>query len=81
LLVMTAGFFGAHSIASGWVGARARSGRAQATSLYNLFYYAGSSLFGWLGGLAFLAGWIGTAVMVACLAGCALLVAVSGARD
>jgi len=39
-------------------------GRPQATSLYTLVYYAGSSLFGWLGGLAFETGWTGTASMV-----------------
>jgi len=72
LVTMTAGFFGSHSIASGWVGHRARTGKAQATSLYNLFYYGGSSLFGWLGGYAFLAGWRGTAGMVIVLA-CAAL--------
>ena len=72
LVVMTTGFFGAHSTASGWVGYRAQVGRAQATSLYNLFYYAGSSLFGWLGGYAFVAGWWGTATMVMALAVVAL---------
>jgi MFS transporter, YNFM family, putative membrane transport protein len=56
LVVLTAGFFGAHAIASGWVGARAHTGRAQAASLYNLFYYLGSSVLGWVGGM-FLAGW------------------------
>ncbi|MGH3352263.1 MAG: MFS transporter [Nocardioides sp.] len=64
LLVFTTAYFAAHSIASGWVGPTATSGIAQATSLYTLFYYAGSSLFGWLGGLAFMAGWTGTASMV-----------------
>jgi len=68
LVVLTAGFFGAHAVASGWVGVQARAGTAQATSLYNLFYYGGSSLFGWLGGYAFLAGWWGTAAMVMGLA-------------
>ncbi|MER7609682.1 MFS transporter [Nocardioides sp. NPDC127503] len=64
LLLFTTAYFSAHSIASGWVGPMATSGIAQATSLYTLFYYAGSSLFGWLGGLAFAAGWTGTASMV-----------------
>ncbi|WP_228265963.1 MFS transporter [Microlunatus elymi] len=81
LVILTAGFFGAHSIAAGWVGARARTGKAQATSLYNLFYYGGSSLFGWLGGVAYLVGWFGTASMVLLLAAAALLIAVVGARD
>lgn len=64
LLLFTTAYFSAHSIASGWVGPMATTGIAQATSLYTLFYYAGSSLFGWLGGLAFAAGWTGTASMV-----------------
>ncbi|WP_338144181.1 MFS transporter [Nocardioides turkmenicus] len=64
LLLFATAYFAAHSIASGWVGPMATTGVAQATSLYTLFYYAGSSLFGWLGGLAFAAGWTGTAAMV-----------------
>lgn len=59
LLAFTAGFFGAHSVASGWapVAARADS-RAQASSLYYLGYYGGSSLFGWCLGFVFAgAGW------------------------
>jgi MFS transporter, YNFM family, putative membrane transport protein len=69
LLVATAGFFAGHAVASGWTGAEAIVGRAQASSLYNLFYYAGSSLFGWLGGVFFVSwGWAGTAGMITFLA-------------
>jgi predicted MFS family arabinose efflux permease len=69
LLLATAGFFAGHAVASGWTGTEATTGRAQASSLYNLFYYAGSSLFGWLGGVFFVAwGWAGTAAMIASLA-------------
>ncbi|MFC4244769.1 MFS transporter [Gryllotalpicola reticulitermitis] len=69
LVVLTAGFFAAHSIASGWTAARAVVGRAQATSLYNLFYYLGSSVVGWAGGVVFThAGWDATALAVAGLA-------------
>jgi predicted MFS family arabinose efflux permease len=69
LVVLTVGFFAAHSIASGWSGARARVGRAQAASLYNLFYYLGSSIVGWLGGLVFIhAGWSATVAVVCALA-------------
>jgi predicted MFS family arabinose efflux permease len=68
LVVLTAGFFGAHSVASGWSGARARHDRSQATSLYNFWYYAGSSLFGYLGGVAFQRlGWAGLVGMVVAL--------------
>ncbi|WP_427018835.1 MFS transporter [Pseudarthrobacter sp. P1] len=59
LVLFTAGFFGAHAIASGWTGAIAvDGGRAQAASLYNLSYYAGSSVLGWAMGLLFQSlGW------------------------
>jgi predicted MFS family arabinose efflux permease len=59
LLLFTAGFFGAHAIASGWTPVAAGpSSRAQASSLYYFAYYAGSSLFGWALGLVFgLADW------------------------
>lgn len=72
LVVATAGFFGAHSIAAGWTGQLATAGKAQASSLYNLFYYGGSSVIGWFGGVAFdERGWTAVAVtilMLACLA-------------
>lgn len=64
LLVFTAGFFAAHAIASGWVGAIATKGRAQAGSLYNLFYYGGSSLLGWVAGFELHRyGWPGVALL------------------
>ncbi|MEO9247461.1 MFS transporter [Citricoccus nitrophenolicus] len=68
VVVFTGGFFAAHAVASGWAGAAAVAGRAQSASLYNFGYYAGSSLFGWLGGV-FLsaAGWPGTVLMTAVL--------------
>ena len=69
LVVATAGFFGAHSIASGWAGRAAPVGRAQASSLYNLFYYGGSSVVGWFGGVAFDGGgWTAVAATVLVLA-------------
>jgi len=69
LVVATAGFFGAHSIASGWTGQLAPTGKAQASSLYNLFYYGGSSVVGWFGGVAFDGGgWAAVAVTILALA-------------
>ncbi|WP_445678611.1 MFS transporter [Radicibacter daui] len=60
LAVTTFGFFGGHSIASSWVGRRARSARAQASALYLFFYYAGSSILGTAGGFAWTGmGWAG----------------------
>ena len=72
LVVGTVGFFGAHAIATGWAGRAATVGKAQASSLYNLFYYAGSSIIGWFGGIALIhAGWTGVALTVLVLAGIA----------
>ena len=79
LVIATAGFFAAHAVVSGWTTYEATTGRAQASSLYILAYYAGSSVFGWLGGVCFdRAGWTGTAALILLLAltamGLALLV-------
>lgn len=76
LPIQTAGFFGSHSIASSWVGRRALHDKAQASSLYLFFYYAGSSIggtaggafwsaFGWGGVVAMIAGFILTAIVLA----------------
>jgi predicted MFS family arabinose efflux permease len=82
LLVATAGFFGAHAIASGWTGQLATVGKAQASSLYNLAYYAGSSVIGWFGGLAFdAAGWTAVALTILALEAGAAVVAVIVLRD
>lgn len=74
LVLFTAGFFGAHSIASSWAPVLAEPGsRAQAPALYYLGYYAGSSLFGWLLGIVFgRAGWewlLGVTIGMGLLAG------------
>ncbi|WP_026174768.1 MFS transporter [Acaricomes phytoseiuli] len=74
LVILTAGFFAAHAIASGWVPLRATTGPAQASALYNLGYYAGSSVIGWVCGLVFQsAGWNGLALAVTGLASIALV--------
>jgi predicted MFS family arabinose efflux permease len=76
LLIATAGFFGAHSIASGWTGRSAPVGKAQASSLYNLFYYGGSSVFGWFGGVAYDGhGWAAVAITIVALVVTAAVVA------
>ena len=81
LALATAGFFAAHAVASGWAAAAAIGGRAQASSLYNLAYYAGSSLFGWLGGVFFVGfGWSAAVGMIAALVAVAAIVAVTGLR-
>lgn len=74
LVALTAGFFAAHAVASGWVGSRAAPGvRAQASALYTFAYYLGSSLVGWLGGLALAAG--GWGAVVGCVGALAVLAA------
>ena len=63
--LFTVGFFAAHTSASGMVGRRATTGRSQASALYLLAYYAGSSLGGWAGGLAYeRAAWPGVVAYV-----------------
>ena len=82
LAVFTAGFFGAHSIASGWVSERARTARAAAASLYLFAYYLGSSVFGSLGGLFWSRdGWPGVMALVGGLVLLTLAVAASLMRS
>lgn len=53
LLVFTASFFAMHSTASGWIGVVATRDRAEASSMYLLCYYLGSSVLGALAGVVF----------------------------
>ena len=48
--ILTFGFFGSHSVASSWVGKCGGLDKAQASSLYLLFYYIGASVIGVVGG-------------------------------
>lgn len=82
LVVFTAGFFGAHAVASGWTPVAAvPEARAQASSLYYLGYYGGSSLFGWLLGIAFgSVGWGWFLAIVVALCAAAILLAVAALR-
>ena len=60
IAIFTFGFFGSHSLASSWVGYWAIHDKAQASSLYLFFYYAGSSIGGTAGGTFWSAfGWGG----------------------
>lgn len=66
ITVFTFGFFAPHSIASGWVSRRALHDKAQASSLYLFFYYAGSSVGGTVGGIFWMKyGWEGVLAMIA----------------
>ncbi|HBS60062.1 MAG TPA: MFS transporter [Firmicutes bacterium] len=75
--VFTFGFFGSHAVASGWVAKSAAADRAQASSLYLLFYYVGSSVIGFVGG-EFLrwAGWNGLVLLVSGALVIALLIGI-----
>ena len=76
MLVFTFGFFGAHSVASSWIGRRARVAKGQASSLYLFSYYAGSSVAGTLGGVFWhYAGWNGIGLFIGALLAIALLIA------
>lgn len=68
MAILTFGFFGAHSVASSWVGANARRAKAQASSLYLFAYYLGSSTIGTLGGVFWVNGaWPGVVALLASL--------------
>jgi YNFM family putative membrane transporter len=82
LVVVTIGFFSAHTLASSWVGRRSSQlpdgSPAVASSIYLFAYYAGTSLGGTLGGLAFDAGaWPGLVAYVTVLLGTALFLALA----
>ena len=58
--LFTFGFFASHSVASSWVGRRARAPKALASAIYLFFYYLGSSVIGSFCGVVWSrAGWAG----------------------
>lgn len=63
LAVFTYGFFGVHSNACAWAPQSCKNDKAQVSALYMLFYYAGASALGTVGGV-FLTdyGWLGIVV-------------------
>ncbi|WP_134500376.1 MFS transporter [Microvirga pakistanensis] len=76
IAAVTFGFFGAHSVASSWVGSRAIHAKAQASALYLFCYYAGSSAMGTLGGVFWTTwGWSGVASLVAAMLIAAITIA------
>jgi YNFM family putative membrane transporter len=82
IATVTFGFFGAHSVASSWVGLRAKHAKAQAAALYLFFYYLGSSVAGAAGGLFWgMARWPGVVAFVAGMLTVALGIAIIGTRD
>jgi YNFM family putative membrane transporter len=76
MLMFTFGFFGAHSVASSWIGRRALKAKGQASSLYLFSYYVGSSIAGTGGGVFWhYGGWNGIGLFVGVL----LLIALAAA--
>ncbi|MFD6162195.1 MFS transporter [Nocardia sp. NPDC060256] len=70
----TAGFFGAHTVASAWVGVLASGNRGAASSLYLFSFYVGSGVVGGASGVAYTKyGWAGLVVYVAALLVVALI--------
>ncbi|MBM7341539.1 MFS transporter [Pantoea coffeiphila] len=68
MMLFTAGFFAAHSVASGWIGMRARRAKGQASSLYLFSYYLGSSVAGTLGGVFWHSfGWSGITAFISAM--------------
>lgn len=68
MMLFTAGFFAAHSVASSWIGQRARRAKGQASSMYLFSYYLGSSLAGTLGGFFWHSfGWTGITAFLSAL--------------
>ena len=66
IALFTFGFFASHSVASSWVGRRARAPQALASALYLFSYYLGSSLVGSLSGVTWARyGWPGVVGMLA----------------
>ncbi|WP_326797975.1 MFS transporter [Streptomyces sp. NBC_01808] len=64
LVLLTAGFFAGHAVASASVSHAAKTGKAQASALYQVAYYVGNSAGATVGAIAFHAvGWRGVVVL------------------
>jgi len=72
----TFGFFASHSVASSWVGRRAKAPQALASGIYLFCYYLGSSVVGWVTGYLWEHwGWSGVVMALAALLGVGLAIA------
>lgn len=81
IVLLTSGFFMAHSVASALVGRLARGTKGHASSLYLLSYYIGSSVAGSLGGYFWGAeGWSAVVAFTFALLAAALLCAIAARR-
>lgn len=80
LVLLTFAFFVAHAIAATWAGERVPAARSQASAIYSLAYYAGSSVIGLVGAALYArGGWPAAMAMVVFATGAAALVAFLGA--
>lgn len=74
--LFTFGFFASHSVASSWVGRRARAPQALASAIYLFLYYLGSSVVGWISGYLWShGGWPGVVALLSAVLVVALLLA------
>ncbi|GAB3463408.1 MFS transporter [Massilia terrae] len=74
--LFTFGFFASHSVASSWVGRRARAPQALASAIYLFMYYLGSSVIGWVSGYLWShGGWPGVVLLLGTILAVALAVA------
>lgn len=74
--LFTFGFFASHSVASSWVGRRARAPQALASAIYLFMYYLGSSVIGWVSGYLWShGGWPGVVLLLGAILAVALVVA------
>ncbi|BBK27111.1 MFS transporter [Staphylococcus arlettae] len=75
LALSVVAFFSGHAIASAVVASRAQHHQAQASSLYLLFYYMGSSIAGTLAGYFYsVMQWSGVVLMIVCFMVVALFI-------
>jgi len=80
LVLATFAFFVAHAIAATWAGERVPAARSQASAVYSLAYYAGSSLVGLLGAALYAGGgWPAAMAMVVTITAATALLAFLGA--
>jgi len=82
LAAVAAGFFAANALVAGWVPTMAPEAGGEASALYTLSTYLGSSVLGWAVGVVFAAwGWVGAAAALVALVALAALAMVRARLD
>ena len=80
LVLLTIAFFVAHAIAATWAGERVPAARSQASAIYSLAYYAGSSVVGLVGAALYArGGWPAAMTLVVTITAAAAVLAFFGA--